>query len=138
MGEGKKGGNHRSTSSTSVASTAAHAPPASVKSSSFPPSEILISRQHLSLFNLLGREDMETVYTAMSRMLRSAPPNSRTTATSSSSSSSDPNTSDSFLESMSGNEAASGVDGDNFQRYTVDHWAGRVKHTRRNENSVSS
>ena len=138
MGEGKKGGNHRSTSSTSVASTAAHAPPASVKSSSFPPSEILISRQHLSLFNLLGREDMETVYTAMSRMLRSAPPNSRTTATSSSSSSSDPNTSDSFLESMSGNEAASGVDGENFQRYTVDHWAGRVKHTRRKENSVSS
>lgn len=141
MGEGKmcgppgRGGNDRSTS-TSVASTAAHAPPASVKSSSFPPSEILISRQHLSLFNLLGREDMETVYTAMSRMLRSSPPATRTTATSSTSSSSYHNTSDSFLESSSGNEAASGIEGDNIQRYTVDHWAGKVKNTRRKENSL--
>eukprot|EP00986_Skeletonema_menzelii_P016762 scaffold15824_cov155-Skeletonema_menzelii.AAC.2 len=137
MGESKhRGGNHRPTSK-SVASTAAHAPAASVKSASFPPSEILIGRQHLSLFNLLGREDMETVYTAMSRMLRSSPPNTRTNTTSSSSSSSDPNASDSFLESISGNEAASGVEGDNIQRYTVDHWAGKVKHTRRKQKSVS-
>lgn len=143
MGESSKngkGGNHYRSTPISVASTAAHAPPASEKKApSFPPSEILISRQHLSLFNLLGREDMETVYTAMSRMLRSAPPASRTaTATSSSYSSSDPNTSDSLLESCSGNEAASGVEGDNVHRYTVDHWAGRVKNTRRTENSVSS
>lgn len=142
MGEGSKngkGGNQYRSTPVSVASTAAHAPQASEKKApSFPPSEILISRQHLSLFNLLGREDMETVYTAMSRMLRSAPPATRTTATSSSYSSSDPNTSDSFLESCSGNEAASGADGDNVQGYTVDHWAGRVKNTRRTENSVSS
>lgn len=143
MGECKSSGSNQVaavSTSTSAASTAAHAPPCS-KSSSFPPSEILISRQHLSLFNLLGREDMETVYNAMSRMLRSAPPPStaatRTTATSSSSSASDPNTSDSFLESSSGNEAASGIDGDNFKRHTVDHWAGRVKHTRRKDHSVS-
>lgn len=137
MGEGKhRGGNHRP-ASKSVASTAAHAPAASVKPASFPPSEILISRQHLSLFNLLGREDMETVYTAMSRMLRSTPPTTRTNTVSSSSSSSDPNTSDSFLESISGNEATSGGEGDNVQRYTVDHWAGKVKHTRRKEKLVS-
>eukprot|EP00984_Skeletonema_dohrnii_P027953 scaffold17717_cov91-Skeletonema_dohrnii-CCMP3373.AAC.1 len=73
---------------------------------------------------------METVYTAMS------PAKLKDDCDIISSSSSDPNTSDSFLESMSGNEAASGVDGDNFQRYTVDHWAGRVKHTRRKENSL--
>lgn len=143
MGECKSSGGNQVaavSTSTSAASTAAHAPPCS-KSSSFPPSEICISRQHLSLFNLLGREDMETVYNAMSRMLRSAPPPStaatRTTATSSSSSTSDPNTSDSFLESSSGNEASSGIDGDNIKRYTVDHWAGRVKHTRRKDHSVS-
>jgi PAS domain-containing protein len=36
-----------------------------------PPPEIRVrKRQHLSLFNLLGGEDMETVYAAMSRMLR--------------------------------------------------------------------
>jgi PAS domain-containing protein len=142
MGECKSSGSNQVaavSTSTSAASTAAHAPPCS-KSSSFPPSEICISRQHLSLFNLLGREDMETVYNAMSRMLRSAPPPStaatRTTATSSSSSASDPNTSDSFLESSSGNEASSGIDGDNIKRYTVDHWAGRVKHTRRKDHSL--
>lgn len=36
-----------------------------------PPPEIRLRKhQHLSLFNLLGGEDMETVYAAMSRMLR--------------------------------------------------------------------
>ena len=36
-----------------------------------PPLEIRVRKhQHLSLFNLLGGEDMETVYAAMSRMLR--------------------------------------------------------------------
>ena len=52
---------------------------------------------------------METVYTAMS------PAKLKDDCHIISSSSSDPNTFDSFLESMSGNEAASGVDGDNFQ-----------------------
>ena len=121
----------RSTS-TSVASTAAHAPAASEKSTLFPPSEILIGRQHLSIFNLLGHEDMEKVYTAMSRMLRSSPTASTTATTSSTSSSSDPNNSDSFLESSSGNEAASGI-----HRSSVDHWAGRVGNTRRKEVKVS-
>jgi hypothetical protein len=34
--------------------------------------------------------------------------------------------------SSSGNE----VSGDGISRYTVDHWSGRVKHTRRKEEMV--
>jgi PAS domain-containing protein len=147
-----------------------------------PPPEIITRKQHLSLFNLLSGEDMETVYSVMSQMLRS-PEHSVASITSSSrdssynttsekqTSSSDPtdesSSSDSFIKSnktsstdistpeeMSrGNDisneesiggvggegsSSSGGDGSGASRYTtVDHWTGRVKHTRRKNQSVS-
>ena len=53
-------------------------------SSSRPPTEVRMHKKsHLSLFNLLGRDDMESVYAAMSRMLRA--PNSDSKYVSSSS-----------------------------------------------------
>lgn len=162
---------------SSELTTAAAVAPAATKSpspdlhtsfASRPPTEVrLRKRPHLSLFNLLGREDMETVYAAMSRMLK-APANSEHNDVSSSSrdasnsssgrtsgkessskkslasslgrreSSSIPrsSSSDSMLgstTSSSGNE----VSGDGVSRYTVDHWSGMVKHTRRKEQMVS-
>ncbi|KAL3782783.1 hypothetical protein HJC23_003104 [Cyclotella cryptica] len=132
-----------------------------------PPTEVRMRKKpHLSLFNLLGREDMEAVYAAMSRMLK-APANSEHNEVSSSShdasnsssertsgkeisskeypasslgrgeSSSIPrsSSSDSMLgstTSSSGNE----VSGGGVSMYTVDHWSGMVKHTRRKEQMV--
>lgn len=125
-----------------------------------PPTEITMRKQHhLSLFNLLGGEDMETVYTAMSRMLRAPELSIASNCLSSSigkddSGGTSSSSSDSFVKSdltrsteesgSSGNEVSnnsSGVGGapggdaeevgSNFSRYTVDHWTGRVKHTRR-------
>lgn len=137
--------------------------------SSRPPAEVRMRKNpHLSLFNLLGREDMENVYAAMSRMLKA--PNSDSNYVSSSSrdasnsssgrtdkessakgssskeysvsssgrgeSSSMPrsSSSDSMLGSTT---SSSGNDGDGISRYTVDHWSGKVKHTRRKEQFVS-
>ncbi|KAL7503227.1 hypothetical protein ACHAXN_001041 [Cyclotella atomus] len=134
--------------------------------SSKPPIEVRMRKKpHLSLFNLLGREDMENVYAAMSRMLKASNSESNYVSSSSrdaSNSSSDrtgeessakesskgysvsslgrgesssmprSSSSDSMLESTtssSGNE----VSGDGISRYTVDHWSGKVKHTRRKE-----
>ncbi|KAL3816061.1 hypothetical protein ACHAXA_010366 [Cyclostephanos tholiformis] len=120
-----------------------------------PPPEVQVrSRQHLSLFNLLGGEDMETVYAAMSRMLRapevplSAPPSSADCGGGASSSSS---SGDSFVrsdltrstaeESSSGNDASNGegrldhgkggADANASGAHSGDHWTGRVRHTRR-------
>jgi len=126
------------------------APGAPGASNPRPPAEIHTRKQHLSLFNLLVREDMETVYAAMSRMLRSPPPtrllacsnegaDSRGKVSSSSSAVPRSSSSDSFTrsteESSSGNDI-SGVDGNGILRYTVDHWSGNVKHTRRKDHML--
>ena len=146
------------------ASTRTLSPPPSNR----PPSEIHMRKQHhLSLFNLLGGEDMEAVYSAMSRMLRAPEvPTASAASTSSrvvsnSSRSKEPtddsggtssSSSDEFVksdltstaESSSGNEVSneeskgeSGVTDGSISRYTVDHWSGRVKHTRRKNHMVS-
>lgn len=130
--------------------SASFAPGAPGASNPRPPAEIHTRKQHLSLFNLLAREDMETVYAAMSRMLRSPPPthlpacsnggaNSRDKVSSSSSAVPRSSSSDSFTrsteESSNGNDF-SGVDGNGILRYTVDHWSGNVKHTRRKDHMV--
>lgn len=113
-----------------------------------PPSEIHMRKQTLSLFNLLGREDMEIVYSAMSRMLRSPssfpPSNSLASGENSdgktdsegtlSSSSMPPSpSSDSLMrsaeEECSGNEGS--TEGGRIQTPIADHWSGNVKHTRR-------
>lgn len=113
-----------------------------------PPPEIHMRKPHLSLFNLLGREDMEAVYAAMSRMLRSSAPehNSQRGGSNGNGSGKDESTmprsssSDSLTrsteESSSGNEISG--EGDKILRYTVDHWSGKVKHTRRKHEMVSS
>lgn len=145
-----------------------------------PPHEIITRKQHLSLFNLLSGEDMETVYSAMSQMLR-VPEHPVASISSSSRESlyitndtakqgtSDPNdessSSDSFIKSnktrsttteefssigneISNEESTGGVGGEasssssggdrHASRYTtVDHWTGRVKHTRRISQMVS-
>ena len=146
------------------ASTRTLSPPPSNR----PPSEIHMRKQHhLSLFNLLGGEDMEAVYSAMSRMLRAPEvPTASAASTSSrvvsnSSRSKEPtddsggtssSSSDEFVksdltstaESSSGNEVSneeskgeSGLTDGSISRYTVDHWSGRVKHTRRKNHMVS-
>lgn len=139
--------------------------------SSRPPAEVRMHKKpHLSLFNLLGRDDMENVYAAMSRMLKASNSDnyvssSSRDASNSSSGRTDKNSStkessskeysvsssgrgesssmprssssDSLLgstTSSSGND----VSGDGISRYTVDHWSGKVKHTRRKEQYVSS
>ncbi|KAL7528000.1 hypothetical protein ACHAXR_002225, partial [Thalassiosira sp. AJA248-18] len=136
-----------------------------------PPPEIHIQKHHhLSLFNLLGGEDMERVYSAMSRMLRAPEPqkngpnggcsSSRNNNLCSNMSSmgkdyscgTSSSSSDSCVKSdltrsteesgSSGNENVSNNDGSSpgvmsgegegeVSRYTVDHWTGQVKHTRR-------
>ena len=153
-------------------SAASHTPDHHPSFPSRPPAEVHMHKKtHLSLFNLLGREDMENVYAAMSRMLKA--PNSESRYVSSSSrdasnsssgktsgkessakssskessgsssgqgeSSSMPrsSSSDSMLgstTSSSGNE----VSGDSISRYTVDHWSGKINHTRRKEQVVSN
>ncbi|KAL7467677.1 hypothetical protein ACHAXS_007919 [Conticribra weissflogii] len=131
--------------------SASSAPGAPGEGNLRPPAEIHTRKQHLSLFNLLGREDMETVYAAMSRMLRSPAPTHRPASSKSgdadsggnvgSSSSAVPRStsSDSLTrsteESSSGNDF-SGVDGNGVLRYSVDHWSGNVKHTRRKDQMV--
>jgi PAS domain-containing protein len=160
------------TAAAAAGSKASKSPTPEQHPSSRPPTEVRMRKKpHLSLFNLLGREDMENVYAAMSRMLKA--PNSESNYVSSSSrdasnssseqasgkdssakessskeysvsssgrgdSSSMPrsSSSDSLLgstTSSSGNE----VSGDGISRYTVDHWSGKVKHTRRKEQFVS-
>ena len=127
-----------------------------------PPPVIQVrGRQHLSLFNLLGGEDMETVYAAMSRMLRapevplSVPSSSADCGGGTSSSSS---SGDSFVrsdltrsaaeESSSGNDLSNGEGRLDYDKRDAnknasgglsgDHWTGRVKHTRRKNHVVSS
>ena len=71
--------------------------------SSRPPAEVRMHKKHhLSLFNLLGREDMENVYAAMSRMLKA--PNSNSDSRYVSSSSRD--ASNSSSEKASGKESS--------------------------------
>jgi PAS domain-containing protein len=130
-----------------------------------PPPEIRVRKhQHLSLFNLLGGEDMETVYAAMSRMLR-APEELSHVAKSSfdpiessgtdsggggaSSSADDSITKSDFTMSessfgmaVSNGEGAGGAADENMidismKNTTGDHWTGRVKHTRRMDHVVS-
>ncbi|KAL9180760.1 hypothetical protein ACHAXT_011213 [Thalassiosira profunda] len=126
------------------------------------PTEVRVRKPHrLSLFNLLGGEDMEAVYAAMSDMLRApAPSASSRQAISSeegdgggtSSSSSDSCVKSDLTRSMEGDSGSSGNEvsgsgssgaepiaagpGADSSRYTVDHWTGRVKHTRRKNRTL--
>lgn len=88
-----------------------------------PPPEIRVRKhQHLSLFNLLGGEDMETVYAAMSRMLRAPDEMSHVVISKSA-----------FTRSAD----ESNVNAVSSKNATGDHWTGRVKHTRRKDQLVS-
>lgn len=136
-------------------------------SSNRPPLEIHMRKPHLSLFNLLGGEDMEAAYSAMSRMLRAPEvpssasssekplcskegPTDDSVGTSSSSSSEPFVKSDltrSAEELSSGNDVSNGdrksgpaegvTDDSVISRKIVDHWSGQVKHTRRKDQLVS-
>jgi len=125
-------------------------------SPSRPPTEVHMRKKlHLSLFNLLGREDMENVYAAMSRMLKAPitdnnyvstslrdPSNSSSERASGKVSSANPSNISSNMprssscDSMLGSTASSSgneVSRDGISRYQIDHWSGKVKHTRRKD-----
>ena len=141
--------------------------PMSSNTHDHPPREITMRKQHhLSLFNLLGGEDMEAVYAAMSRMLRAPEPSTASASCSrnfnlSSSTGKDDSggasssSSDSFVKSdltrsteesgSSGNEVSNpssssgvmgGVPGGEVPT-SEDHWTGPVNHTRRKNRMVS-